>query len=112
LFLCIAYVALFCADDTLDLIDGTDIPDRAKVIARFKLFYKLIGSAMITSILVAYILNTVLKTGFGTFWVEAAGILSFGVYWLLKSWELQMTAADMKAIHAQTRRAGGKVKRI
>jgi hypothetical protein len=109
LFLCIAFVALFCADNTLDLIRDTNIPNPAKVIARFKLFYKLIGSAMIGSMLLAYILNTFLKTGFMKFWVEAAGILSFGAYWLLKSWELRMTAADMKAIHAQTRRAGGRV---
>jgi hypothetical protein len=112
LFLCIAYVALFCADNTLDLIMDTNIPNPAKIIARLKLAYKLIGSAMIASMLVTYILNTVLKTGFGTFWVEAAGILFFGAYWLLKGLELGKTAADMKAIHGQTRRAGGRVMSI
>jgi hypothetical protein len=112
LFLCIAFVALFCADSTLDLIYDTDIPDPAKTIARLRLLYKLIGSAMIGSMLVAYILNTVMKTGFGTFWVETAGILSFGVYWLAKGWELQKTAADLKTFRAETRKTGGRVMSI
>jgi hypothetical protein len=112
LFLCIAFVALFCADNTLDLINKTNFPNPAKAIARLKLAYKLIGSAMITSMLVAYILNTVLKTGFMKFWVEAAGILSFGVYWLIKSWELRRTAADLKTFRAQTKKSGGRVMSI
>jgi len=82
LFLSIAFVALFCADDTLDLIYDTDIPNPAQVIARLKALYRLIGVAMIASVLLAYILNTVWKTEFRLFWVETAGILSFGTYWL------------------------------
>ena len=105
-------MALFCADSTLDLIYDTDMRNPAKVIARLKLTYKLLGSAMITSMLVAYILNTVLKTGFGTFWVEAGGILFFGAYWLMKSLELRKTAADLKTVRAQTRKTGGKVMSI
>jgi len=109
LFLCIAFVALFCANDTLDLIYDTNIRNPAQVIARLKLLYRLIGWAMIISMLLAYILNTVFRTQFRTFWVEAAGILSFGTYWLLKSWELRMTAAELKTVRAQIKKTDGKV---
>ncbi|TAM84678.1 MAG: hypothetical protein EPN47_00765 [Acidobacteria bacterium] len=109
LFLCIAFVALFCADNTLDLIKDTDMRNPAKVIAHLKLAYKLIGWAMIASMVVAYALNTVMKTEFRTFWVEAAGILFFGAYWLLKGLELRKTAADLKALRGLTRTSGGKL---
>jgi len=108
LFLSIAYVALFCADDTLDLIYDTDIRNPTQVIARLKLLYRLIGLAMIVSMLMAYILNTALKTEFRTFWVEAAGILSFGTYWLLKGWELRRTAAELKTVRAQVKKTNGR----
>lgn len=109
LFLCIAYVALFRADDTLDLIRGTNISDPNKVIDRLKHLYRLIGVAMIVSILAAYSLNSIFKTGFETFWEEAAGILSFGAYWLLKSWELRSTAVELKTLRAQVKRTGGRL---
>lgn len=112
LFLSIAFVALFCADDTLDLIYDTDIPNPAQVIARLKLLYRLIGVAMIISVLLAYILNTVWKTEFRLFWVESAGILSFGTYWLLKSWELGKTAAEWKTVRGQIKKIGGRVMSI
>jgi hypothetical protein len=112
LFLSIAFVALFCADDTLELVKDTTVPNPAQVIARLKLLYKLIGAAMILSMLAAYILNTVFKTEFRTFWVEAAGILSFGTYWLVKSWELRTTALELKTVRAQVRRVGGMVRSI
>ncbi|MGE5113968.1 MAG: hypothetical protein ACM3JB_24160 [Acidobacteriaceae bacterium] len=109
LFLSIAFVALFCADDTLDLIYDTNIPNPARVIAHLKLLYKLIGFAMIALIAIAYLLNTIFETDFRTFWVEAAGILSFGAYWLVKSWELKRTEAELKTVRAQTRKAGGRI---
>jgi hypothetical protein len=112
LFLCMAFVALFCADDTLDLINDTNIHNPAQVIARLKVLYRLIGLAMIVSMLIAYIFNTILKTEFRTFWVEAAGILSFGTYWLVKSWELRTTDAELKTVHAQIKKAGGRVMSI
>lgn len=112
LFLCIAFVALFCADDTLDLIYDTDIRNPAQVIARLKLLYRLIGLVMIVSMLVAYICNTVLRTEFRTFWVEAAGIVSFGTYWLLKGWELRRTAAELKTVRAQLKKTDGRVESI
>lgn len=111
-FLCIAFVALFCADETLGLIYDTDIRDPARVIARLKFWYRLIGLAMIASMLVAYFLNTVLRTEFRVFWVETAGILSFAAYWLLKSWELGRTAAEMKTARAEVKKMDGKLMSI
>jgi hypothetical protein len=112
LFLCIAFVALFCADDTLDLIRDTNIPDQGKLITRLKWLYRLIGLAMIGLMIAAYVLNTVYKTEYRTFWIEAAGVVSFGAYWLLKSWELRQTAAELKTIRGQIERVSGRVMSI
>jgi hypothetical protein len=112
LFFCIAIVALFCSDETLDLIYDTNIRNPARVIARLKFWYRVIGLAMIVSMLLAYSLNTVLKTNFRVFWVETAGISSFSAYWLLKSWELRRTAAEMKTALGQMKKIDGKLMSI
>jgi len=109
LFLCMAFVALFCAGDTLDLIKDTKIPSPEKVIARLKRLYQGLGIAMILAIAAAYLLNTALNTGRSTFWVEAAGILFFGAYWLVKSEELRRTQAELKTVRGETKKVNGRV---
>lgn len=112
LFLCIAFVALFCAGDTLDLIKDTTIPNPDKVIAGLRKLYKGLGLGMILAIGAAYVLNAAFKTGHSTFWVEAAGILFFGIYWLVKSWELSRTQAELKTVRGETKKVSGRVIRI
>ena len=112
LFLCIAFVALFCAGDTLDLIKDTTIPNPDNVISGLRKLYKGLGVGMIVAIAAAYLLNTAFKTGHSTFWVEAAGILFFGVYWLVKSWELRRTEAELKTVRGETRKVRGRVMSI
>jgi len=112
LFFSIAFVALFCAKDTLELIKDTKIPNPEQVIARLKKLYNGIGVAMILAVAAAYLLNNAFDTGRSTFWVEAAGILSFGFYWLVKSWELQRTQAELKTIRGETAKVGGKLMRV
>jgi hypothetical protein len=109
LFLCISFVALFCAGDTLDLIKDTTVPNPDQVIARLRKVYKAMGIAMLLAIAAAYLLNTAFNTGQRTFWVEAAGILFFGAYWLVKSRELSRTQAELKTVRGQTRKVGGQV---
>lgn len=108
-FLCIAYVALFCADNTLQMIHDTNIRNPAKVIARLKLIYRVIGCVMVCAIVVVYILNTAFRTQYGTFWVEAGGVLPFGAFWLVKSWELRRTGAELKTVRGETRKTAGRI---
>jgi len=107
-----AFVVFFCADDTLALIHDTNIANPARVIARLKLAYRIVGLGMALSVLAAYILNAIPKSEYRTFWVETAGICSFGIYWLLKSWELRKTDVDLKSARGLIRKTDGKLMSI
>jgi len=61
---------------------------------------------------VPWFLNTELKTSKAVFWVEAAGICVFGVYWFLKGIEINRTAADEKAATGRLRLRSGTVEEI
>ncbi len=88
-FLCIAYVCIRCASDTLYLLNDTVLEQR------YRLRYKLIGIGMILSPLFALLLTLVFQQFKSyTFFVEAAGIWIFAIYWLLKSQELTSTNAE------------------
>ncbi len=106
-FISIAFVCWFCADDTLSLIR-----DRARR-NRLKITYRAIAILMPVSMASAWILlNTVLRTTWAVFWVEALGIFAFGAYWLVKSIELSDTAADKKAVKGQLRQHNGQVEEV
>jgi hypothetical protein len=89
-FLCIAYVSIFRAKDTLSLLHDDNL------IARFRRTYRTLGVGMIISPLIAVALN------FGgrsfTFFVEAAAVEMFAAYWLVKSYELSKTKAEKLAL--------------
>ena len=88
-FLCIAYVCIFRASDSLRYMDD---PIRRQ---RYHSLYKYIGIGMILSPVVALLLTVAfLKFRSYTFFAEAAGIWIFASYWLLKSRELSQTAAE------------------
>ena len=98
-FACIAFVCWFCADSTLSLLDV--IPgriDRKKLLQRV---YKAIAMAMVISIATAYFYHTWRHDSRRTFAVEVVGIMSFVLYWVVKSWEMSQTQADFKAANAQ-----------
>ena len=65
---------------------------------------------MVVLMAAAYFLNTIAHNLQRSFWVEAVGIVMFGIYWLVKSWELEKTAAETKAIHSQLSHFAGKVR--
>jgi len=94
-FLCIAFVCLFCAGDTLKLVMDD------KVRRRFKYFYKLLGTVMIVAPVIAFSLSVLLRYRALKFYVEAAGIIAFSAYWLTKSRELSITESDQKAVRGQ-----------
>jgi hypothetical protein len=91
-FICLAYVAVFRAADTLSLIRDVR---RARALQRV---YRLLGVMMLASPLVAIAAERVLRPPGGdpgiAFFVEAFGAWAFAAYWLMKSWELRHTSAD------------------
>lgn len=94
-FLCIAYVCLFRAADTLSLIRDTARADRRRAL------YKGLGGAMIILPAFAVVLSLAFPDGgfadTTTFWVEALAVWVFAAYWVAKSNELRKTDAERLA---------------
>jgi hypothetical protein len=98
LFLCIAYVCIFRASDTLRLLKNKVLQ------ARYRKLYLLIGGGMVLSPLIALLMTVVFKQFKSyTFFVEAAGIWIFATYWLVKSRELSHTHAERLVLRGKVR---------
>ncbi len=77
LFLCIGYVCIFRACDTLDLIKDETVRKR------YRAAYKWLGRAMIVFPFVIFVLFSYFHVrNRATFFIEAAGIWVFAAYWL------------------------------
>jgi hypothetical protein len=89
LFVILAIVAGFCADKSLQYLDPVHKPEK------FRRAYKLISVAMILfplpGIAVAYLFGVQQSK---VFFIEAAGIMTFGVYWAVKSRELALSRLE------------------
>ncbi len=95
-FLCIAFVCIRCTSDTLPLIADENIK------RRFKQFYNIIGIAMIATPAIAFVLTVVVQQYRAlSFYVEAVGIITFSIYWLVKSRELSITEAERKVLRGE-----------
>lgn len=99
-FICIGYVAIFRASDTLSLI-----PDSAKA-RRYRRAYLSIGLiGMLVCPLAAAGLSLLLQAGSEIkswkFAAEAAAVFSFSLYWLIKSLEIRHTNAEKTAIEGK-----------
>lgn len=98
-FLCIAYVAIFRASDTLSLIAD---PQRAQ---RLKHTYRILGVIMAVSPLIAVVLAFVVdphSTGRSLkLFVEVFGVWAFAAYWLVKSREISETGAVKLALEGK-----------
>jgi hypothetical protein len=91
-FVSIAYVCIFQASATLSLIKDK------KRRERYRSTYKTLGIAMATSPVAAFALSVIpWLRGSRVFFVEAAGVYVFALYWLVKSREIWETQADHKA---------------
>jgi len=97
-FLCIAYVCIFQASATLKLIGNET---RLK---RYRWTYRALGIAMVASPVIAFILTLVpwFRSSL-VFFIEAAGVYVFALYWLIKSREIRETQADHKAARGELR---------
>jgi len=88
-FLCIAYVAAFCADDTLKLVRDP------KRLALLRNGYRVLAALMLLSPIAAFVVTSLLNLRNSlVFFLEAFGILAFALYWFLKGRELRETHAD------------------
>jgi hypothetical protein len=100
-FLCIAYVSLFRARDTLGLLS----PAKQQ---RYAGAYLGTGLAMIASPLAAVVLSFALEPTSGfrtiTFWVETFAVWTFAAYWIIKTKEMRETKAEKRALDGELKR--------
>ena len=102
MFFCLAFVAIRCADKTLEYL-----PDDKKTLEpHFRRTYKTIGWLMVAFPVVGFLANTLLSNPSTlTFFVEAAGIWTFAAYWLVKSKEMSLSDGEVRV--AQKKAAAG-----
>jgi hypothetical protein len=98
-FLVIAYVCMTTASDTLSLMRDIRRADR------FKMIYKVLGCGMIVFPAVAILWRLALyspsKELSLIFFFEAVSIVTFAVFWIVKSLELKQTNAEMLAMQGK-----------
>jgi hypothetical protein len=98
-FACIAYVSVFRSSDTLSLIRDTGQAEW------FRTLYRALGIGMIVSPVIAVILTRVLQRPTEEssllFFLEAVAVVMFGLYWLVKSWELRRTSGTRLALEGK-----------
>jgi hypothetical protein len=96
-FLCIAYVCIFRAGDTLSLIKDTETR------GRYHRTYRRLGLAMVLLPTLAWIVSSVAHWRWLVFLVEASAIYVFATYWAVKSREARLTGVDSKAARGKLR---------
>ncbi len=88
-FVLLAAVAWFCADKSLEYLPA------GRNAARFRRAYKLIAIAMllfpVSGLVVAYVLRAASDW---LFFIEAAGVITFAIYWIVKTRELSLSRLE------------------
>lgn len=101
-FVCIAYVAVFRAVDTVRLLEQKHGPKAAKW---FRAAYRVLGAAMVGLPGAAALLSTALQRGnqasTRVFWIEFAAVYAFAAYWIVKSVEISITQAERRAVRGE-----------
>jgi hypothetical protein len=108
LFISIGVVVWWCSGDTLEELkrkyetSPNGLPSFQKDYVLFRTAYYIIAVFMIAVPLVAgYINYYLVEYSWFIIFVEWWGITFFGIYWLLKTWEIQRSGADIKAIQGR-----------
>jgi hypothetical protein len=94
-FVCIGFTCVFCSDKTLKEIPMTT-PNREKLIAFYKRWYRVFGTLMIVLPICAHLF--LWRDPHQMFFVEAAGVWAFGFYWLFKTYELEHSDVEGRAL--------------
>jgi hypothetical protein len=98
-FLCIAYVCLFRASDTLALLSDP------RKIRHYHRTYRTLGVVMVASPLAAFVVSGLLgRSSSAVFFIEAFAVWSFAAYWLAKSLEMRATSAERLALEGRAAR--------
>lgn len=87
----IAFVCVFCADDTLQFLNDP------KTRSFFRRWYWFFAVVMIASPVTAWTLKVHRSVDRHVFWAETCGVLSFGAFWLMKSREIAIITKERKA---------------
>lgn len=96
LFICIAYVCIYRAPDTLQLIKNEARKER------YRKRYRLLGHLVWGFPVIAWVLSSTLtKHRSLVFVAEMLGVWIFAAYWWVKSLEIGETNADQKAMREQ-----------
>lgn len=108
-FFTIAYVCIFRASDTLELIQ--DINKRGC----YKCIYRSLGLGMIISpvavVILAFVLEPNSDKRVTIFFIEAVGVLIFGSYWIIKGQEIIKSKADRFVLEGKlAKREGHRLK--
>ena len=99
LFVCLAFVSWFCAEATLDYLP----PDPA-LRTKFRRRYKFLAVLMVVSPLAAYVITVVTNDrNHFIFIAEAFGVWAFAAYWWVKSQEMAISRAEIRALEAKIR---------
>ena len=89
LFVLLAVVSWFCAEKSLEYLP----PDHDS--AKYRRVYKSIAVAMIVFPIVGYAVAFVLGMSYHKiFFIEAAGVMTFGTYWAVKTGELKLSGLE------------------
>ncbi len=91
LFLCMAFVCIFCQSETLQEIKNDAIKNR------FRQGYWVLGILMILSPLAAFLLAVIFRRLQSYLYIaEVTGIWVFAIYWFVKTWELSFSKLESK----------------
>jgi len=105
-FVCLFYVVWFQSTKTLDeLPEGTASGPVTKRFSRkwYEAQYTVIAIVMLASPVTAAVLDLTIGKQSYVFFIESAGVVTFGWYWLAKSSELERSSAETKATSGQLR---------
>jgi hypothetical protein len=91
-FLCIAAVCIFCARKTL-----VEVKDPKRK-ARYTYAYRALGVLMVAAPFVAWLMSILFFKGYAVILVESFCVLAFGLYWLVKTIELEKSNAEQNSL--------------
>lgn len=97
-FVCIGFTCVVCSEKTLKEMPP-NLPNRKKIIARYQRLYGILAIVMIAAPVGAWVLAH--KSGHKGFYLEAAGIAAFGIYWLVKTYELWRSDVEGRALRGE-----------
>jgi len=93
LFLSLAIVAWFCAKESLKYLPDPD----GKIRNKYQRFYKTIGFVMAVFPVLGFGLAYLIGEGSNkVFFIEAFGIVTFGVYWWKKTTEIKRSRTEIR----------------